>query len=113
MTKRGEPMAAEEVRQDVDAIRDDLKQLRGDFKEMLRTLRREGDGRMNSVKDRLRSQAHYRAEQAREGYEKAKGYGHEQVDRLHEQVERKPLVSVLVALGIGMLAGRLLLGRGK
>jgi ElaB/YqjD/DUF883 family membrane-anchored ribosome-binding protein len=76
---------------DFDTVRDDVSSLKRDFAQLLDHLKSgtlEGlSGTVDGVSDEARRQA----------------------EKLAKHVEEKPLSSVLIAFGIGFLAGRILL----
>lgn len=104
-------------RVEMDEIRQDLQQLRHDVSTMLKQYADRGVDRarnraecaadsLHSVRERAEAEAERIAEQARE---KA-AEGHE---RLGESLRDRPISSLLIAAGVGAVAGSLLAGRRK
>jgi ElaB/YqjD/DUF883 family membrane-anchored ribosome-binding protein len=62
-----------------------------------------------NVKDRLRAKASAAGDAVREGAEQARGWARSQLDGLQTRVEAQPYRSTAVALGVGLVAGALLM----
>jgi len=88
-----------DVKSDVEALRSDFKQVKEDLLNLTRTFsqftaRQAGDGVADLRQARERAEAHLRqvAGEAR--------------DSLEQQVKEKPLGTLLIAFGVGLLIGK-------
>jgi len=99
----GEAQAAmSELRSDLADLRADLKTLRLDAQHLARSTARTG---MDFVSDT--------AERARGAARDAAGQAQEIHHSFEDRIRRQPTASVLVAMGVGALAARLLAGRRR
>ena len=85
---------------DFDTVRDDLTKLSNDIASLAASLK---DGATESAREQLAA--------ARDRFdrltEQARSRGEEQLDKLAATIEERPLTSVLVAFGVGLILGRL------
>ncbi|HET8551147.1 MAG TPA: hypothetical protein VFM97_01565 [Gammaproteobacteria bacterium] len=82
---------------DINAIKGDVESLRSELKSLTDTIKREAE------------------HQARAGYEKVREYGEKARHQakqgaamVEDQIEERPLISVLTAFGVGFVIGKLL-----
>src|SRR5262245_48599283 len=95
---RSPHMAHEDtLRQDVEALKADLMAIRTDLKGLGRDLASAAKASADAAKDRVRS-----------AVEAAASKGEEAAKKIHHAIEEKPLTSVLVAFGTGLLLGAIL-----
>ncbi len=81
-------------RQDLEAIRDDLDALKSDLGALLKHVK---SGTVDGVSD-----------EAKRLYGKFSAQGGEKLETFARQIEENPLASLLIAFGVGFLAGRIL-----
>lgn len=82
-------IASSGLREDVDTLKADLMRIRDDMSLIA-----------DSLRTRVRSQAHSTKESAQNRYQ-------ESVDSIEQCVQEKPLTTVLVAFAAGLLLGKL------
>lgn len=87
-------MAENTSAKETDALRDDLDKLRDDVSHLTETLKNMASTRGNEAYDRLRQTADQTRTRVRDT---ANAAAH--------QVEERPLTSVLIAFGVGLLLG--------
>jgi ElaB/YqjD/DUF883 family membrane-anchored ribosome-binding protein len=84
-----------------DTVRDDLTKLSNDIASLAAALK---DGATDTAREQLAA--------ARDRFERlteeAKSRGEEHLDNLAATIEERPLTSVLIAFGVGIILGRLL-----
>jgi ElaB/YqjD/DUF883 family membrane-anchored ribosome-binding protein len=90
---------------DFDAIVDDLAALRRDFATMMGNMKSsavEGaNGAAENAFDRLGDQVNHL-------YDRVKAQGERSANMIHKKVEEQPVMSLLIAFGVGFIASRLL-----
>lgn len=84
-----------------DTVRDDLTKLSNDIANLAASLK---DGATDTAREQLAA-ARERFEQLTE---EARTRGEEQLESLAATIEERPLTSVLIAFGVGIILGRLL-----
>lgn len=93
------------------ALKEDFERLRVDVSDLLRSLKGVGEVRIKDAKTRLRDAAanfeSHAEQQIKDAYEKVTEEGKRVADLGREQVEKRPLTSVLVAFTAGILVGKL------
>lgn len=104
-------MVTDQLQNDLNTLKADFRDMQADLRKVLAGLRSESTGRLGDLRQRIREQASHRVEQLKDGMAHARVYGHRAADRMERQVKERPLVSILAALGIGALLGRLLTRR--
>lgn len=86
---------------DFDTVRDDLTKLSNDIAALAASLK---DGATESAREQLAA--------ARDRFERltddARTRGEAQLDNLAAAIEERPLTSVLISFGVGIILGRLL-----
>lgn len=84
-----------------DSVRDDLTKLSADIASLAQAIK---DGAGDTAREQLAL--------ARERFDRltedAREHGQDTIDSLVEQIEERPLTSVLIAFGVGVILGRLL-----
>lgn len=83
-------------------LRVDMNKLRSDLADVAQALVEAGRTEATEARARLQALAQQRLEEARRALDSARQCGQNATDVLKEQVERKPLVSVLIAFVAGM-----------
>ncbi len=97
----------QDIKRDLDELRSDLKQMvAGGFK---------AREKLADAKSRLRETAHNlqacTGEQFKDAYNAVRRQGTKAVELGRENIEKRPLIILLSALGAGLLLGRFLLRR--
>ena len=93
-------MTANNVGSELDAVKDDLAKLRADIANLSQTLKDATSETVHEQIGLIRSRIDGIAEDA-------KSHGRKTLDSLTDHIEEKPLASVLIAFGVGILFGRL------
>jgi ElaB/YqjD/DUF883 family membrane-anchored ribosome-binding protein len=93
-------MTSHDVEGEFGAVKDDLAKLRGDIANL-----------SNALKELTSETVHERIDSLRDGIDRltgdAKLQSREALDDLTDRIEERPLTSVLLAFGVGLLLGRL------
>jgi ElaB/YqjD/DUF883 family membrane-anchored ribosome-binding protein len=97
--RRGEAPA------DFDTIVDDLATLKRDFARLMEQMK---SGAIDGASETVENLLGRLNERASEIYDSMSDRGERSVKAISRQVEERPITSLLVAFGIGMLASRLL-----
>jgi ElaB/YqjD/DUF883 family membrane-anchored ribosome-binding protein len=92
---------ARHIESEFDTVRDDLTKLSNDIANLAASLK---DGATDAAREQLAV--------ARDRFdaltEQARSRGEEQLEGLADAIEDRPLTSVLIAFGVGIILGRLL-----
>ncbi|MDB5366388.1 MAG: hypothetical protein JWM77_2315 [Rhodospirillales bacterium] len=92
---------ARQFESEFDTVRDDLTKLSSDIANLAASLK---DGATDTAREQLAA--------ARDRFERlteeARSRGEEQLEGLAATIEERPLTSVLIAFGVGVILGRLL-----
>ena len=93
-------MTSHDVEGEFGAVKDDLAKLRSDIANL-----------SNALKELTSETVHERLDSLRGGIDRltddAKQQSREVLDDLTDRIEERPLTSVLIAFGVGILLGRL------
>jgi ElaB/YqjD/DUF883 family membrane-anchored ribosome-binding protein len=92
---------ARQFESEFDTVRDDLTKLSSDIANLAASLK---DGATDTAREQLAA-ARNRFERLTE---EARSRGEEQLEGLSATIEERPLTSVLIAFGVGVILGRLL-----
>ena len=93
-------MSSHNVESEFDTLKDDLAKLRADVASLSATLR-------DITSDTVHEQVHAIRGRINNLTDSAKAEGQQRLDELTEQIEERPLTSVLIAFGVGLLIGKL------
>ncbi len=107
MAKRKQPVLS----RDLESIKSDIVALQTDLGTALRDLVAAGKGEAGAVKDKLEAEVRDRLERLAQKADDLASYGKDAVHGLEERIEEKPLQSVGIALGAGLLIGAILARR--
>lgn len=107
MAKRKQPV----LRKDLDSIKDDIVSLQSDLGTALRDLVAAGKGEAGAIKDKLEAEIRSRLDDLVQKADDLAGYGKDAMHGLEERIEEKPLQSVGIAVGVGLVIGVLLARR--
>jgi ElaB/YqjD/DUF883 family membrane-anchored ribosome-binding protein len=94
-----------DVQDDIDALKTDLAQARADFADLVRDVVSAGKAEGSEAKAKIEAAIHDRIERIGEGLGSVQRMGKRRVEDLQDTIEERPLTSVAVALGVGMLMG--------
>jgi len=101
------PEPADELK----ALKEDFERLRSDMGSLLRSLHGAGADKLSDAKERLKKAAERFESQAeqqfKEAYDTVRESGKKAADFSRDQIEKRPLTSVLVAFAAGFLIGKL------
>ena len=100
-----------DLRHDVDSIKGDIAALQADLATALKDLVAAGKGEAGALKDKVEEQIRARLESLGEKADELSERGRRAVDGIERHIEEKPLQSVGIALGVGVLIGALLARR--
>ncbi|MER3484410.1 MAG: hypothetical protein C4332_15985 [Meiothermus sp.] len=93
---------------DLQSLRDDLQALRSDVASLMGSLKGAASSTAKSVTESLLSGGGQVANQAKDVLHTARDKGGELTANLEERVMERPLMSVLVAFGLGLVLSRML-----
>ena len=93
-------MSSHNVESEFDTLKDDLAKLRADVASLSATLRDITSDTVHEQVDVIRGRINSLTGSA-------KAEGQQRLDELTEQIEERPLTSVLIAFGVGLLIGKL------
>jgi ElaB/YqjD/DUF883 family membrane-anchored ribosome-binding protein len=93
-------MTSHNVESEFDTFKDDLAKLRADVANLSAALRDVTSDTVHEQVDAIRGRINRLTDSA-------KIEGQQRLDELTEQIEERPLTSVLIAFGVGLLIGRL------
>lgn len=93
-------MSSHNVESEFDTLKDDLAKLRADVASLSATLRDITSDTVHEQVDAIRGRINNLTDSA-------KAEGQQRLDDLTDQIEERPLTSVLIAFGAGLLIGKL------
>lgn len=96
MPPKNDAESTAEVTAGEASLRDDVEVLKGDLLRIKDDLALIADG----LRDRVRAQARSTREQAQSQYQ-------DSVESIEQYIEEKPLTTVLVAFGLGLILGKI------
>lgn len=91
----------------VEELKSELKTLRDDFAKLVETVKELGTEQANAAMRKARKATEGAAESLRMSAEEAKERGEAFAEEIEEMIQRRPLMSILAALGIGYVVGRI------
>ena len=97
---------AKPTEEPADEIRDELKALRDDFAKLVDTVKSLGGERAESVLHRAKEAAEHTADEIRMSAGEARQRGEAAAEDIEAMIQRHPLTSILVAVGLGFIFGR-------
>ena len=96
---------------DLDGLKSELEQLRSDLGSLFEAVLDAGEGKADDVQSSVREELSERLETLRDSIAEIRERGEQAVETAQSTIEERPLLSVVVAFGIGLLAGKFI-GRG-
>jgi ElaB/YqjD/DUF883 family membrane-anchored ribosome-binding protein len=100
-----ERASQDDLRPEIEALKADISALRDDLSVLVQDLIAAGKVQAGEAGAALSSAARSRLEEYGVDLDRLSAHGQEVMESLQEQVERRPLLSLGVALGIGMMLG--------
>jgi ElaB/YqjD/DUF883 family membrane-anchored ribosome-binding protein len=97
-----------DLRNDLDSIKSDIAALQADLASALKDLVAAGKGEAGAAKERLENEIRERLDKLSYKADLLARRGRRAIGSLEEHIEEKPLQSVGIALGIGVVIGALL-----
>jgi len=102
-----------EANKEVENIKQDLADLKNDIKSLTITLKDMGKQQVDEAAEKLSDKKDdlldsFSLAEIKERLEELKGDGEEAVDMVKQQVEKNPVGTLLAAVGLGILLGKLL-----
>jgi ElaB/YqjD/DUF883 family membrane-anchored ribosome-binding protein len=101
-------MSERELKTDLDALKEEMSRLRDDFVDLAHVLKDVTRSGVEAARERLDGGTHGLLDELRSVLDRLRTRGKEAVGSVEAKVEKNPLVSVMVAFGIGLVAGKLL-----
>jgi ElaB/YqjD/DUF883 family membrane-anchored ribosome-binding protein len=102
----------EAYQQQLDAVKGDLRALRSDMKGLSDVFKSNSRNALRDAGERFAQATRERMEHlrgmAQDYMERTREYGKKTLNRTAQYIEHRPISSVLIALGAGLLIGRLL-----
>lgn len=88
-------------------LKKDVQELRTDVRSVVDDLKNGAATKLQDEQDLLREQGQQYVKQIRQAYGELRRREQHVVQRLHDTVEERPVASLLTAVGIGLVLGRL------
>lgn len=101
-------VATPEIRSDVEAIKADLAALRAEMANLVQDVVSAGKAGAGHAGSRIADAARDRLDQVGQAWEQATEQGRQMVESIQEKIEERPLASIGIAFGAGLLLGALL-----
>jgi ElaB/YqjD/DUF883 family membrane-anchored ribosome-binding protein len=96
---------ATDLQKDVDAIKDDIATLKADLVAAMRDLVDAGKAGAGDAKEKLEDAVKERLQRVSDAAHAVAERGRRAADTVHTYVEERPLQSVAIAFGVGILVG--------
>lgn len=94
--------------EELEQLREDLAALRKDFSTLGKDFLSATKHGANSATDAARAEAHRRLEQIGDAWDDAKDRSSAAKHQVERRIEDHPLASVMIALGVGVVIGKLI-----
>lgn len=101
-------MADHDLSEELEAVRSDIGKLRSDMGGVAEALRDVTRTRAEEAREGLASMASSVRDEIRRNVENVRERGRGVVDEVETRIEQRPLTSLLIAFGAGLLLGKLL-----
>lgn len=105
-TSKSVKRAAKDI--DLDGLKSEIEQLRSDLGSLFEAVLNAGEDKAEDATSSMREELHERWEALRDSIEHAKERGEQAVETAQHTIEERPLISVMVAFGVGLLTGKLI-----
>lgn len=100
-------MPEHEWSKELGALRADVMKLRSDLTGVAEAIKDIGKAQIDQAKDSLASLADALRDDLRRGLEGARDGGRKSVESVEHQIGKRPVLSVMAALAVGVLLGKL------
>lgn len=100
--------AAGDFRRDIDALKDDLSLLKADLVAAMRDLVEAGKAQSGEARDQLQAALQEKLDRLNDAANNLAGRGRRAAETAGRYVEEKPLQSLAIAFGVGLLVGAVL-----
>ena len=97
----------------VNALTNDVKDLRADMKDVIAAVKAKAGSYVDDAKASLHESAAHRLDQARDAADAVRQRYDDGVKSCAAKIVERPFVSVLAALGVGLVLGRLMRWHGR
>lgn len=101
-------MADTNLEKEMEALRADLAKVRSDLAGLFDAVKEVGKQRAKGVRDSVSHLAETLGDDAADTFERARDRGRKSVDCVEHSIGANPVLSLLIALGVGALVGKLL-----
>ncbi len=101
-------MAEKSSENDLQTLRDDMATLRADFKKFSDDLKVLGRGQADAARDELGETAERMREEFRRILDETGTRGRQSLETVESEIGARPLTSVLISFGAGLLLAKLL-----
>jgi ElaB/YqjD/DUF883 family membrane-anchored ribosome-binding protein len=108
MTPTAPANGAAEIKPDLEQIMKDFASLKGDFANLIDHVKSGAVNGAGDAGDAVRSSVERLGEKTRGAYDALAAQGELSAKAIGRQIEERPIVSLLIAFGVGILASRLL-----
>jgi len=99
---------SETYRKELDDLKRDLANLRNDMGELVGTLTSMGKQSANVAWEKAQDQLNTRLRQLNDTYESMRAQSGRAAESVQQTIEERPVTSVLVALGVGFVLGKIM-----
>jgi ElaB/YqjD/DUF883 family membrane-anchored ribosome-binding protein len=93
---------------DIEQLREDVASLTREFSELLGHIKSGAAHRVDEAEQAVLESVDHAAEKTKHAYDALAAAGARSVKTLGRQVEEQPVISLLIAFGVGVIASRLL-----
>ena len=97
----------------VNALTKDVKDMRDDMKDVIAAVKAKAGSYVDDAKASVHESAAHRLDQARDAADAVRQRYDEGVKSCAAKIAERPFVSVLAALGVGLVVGRLMRWQGR
>ena len=101
-------MPADSSAKEFEALKSDISKMREDIDALLSAIVAEQAENLEDLKDEATSQADRVKRAGRAAFDRAKAQGNASLESLEETVQARPITSLLVAFGAGLVIAQLL-----
>jgi ElaB/YqjD/DUF883 family membrane-anchored ribosome-binding protein len=101
-------MAERDLGKEIEGLKEDMAKLRDDLAGIVDALKDVGKGRVEDAREGLGELADALRDALRGGLEGAREKSKKSVETVEQQIEQRPLLSLLAAFGVGVVLGKIL-----
>lgn len=96
-----------DLQNEIATLKQDLGRLRTDFADIANSMLEAGRAEAGDARERVESELKDRLDQMRSAADRAADRGRQAKHSVEHTIEERPLMSVVVAFGVGLLAGKI------